>query len=76
MKPLICLLLSTTASGCAQGLGGEVPGFQRNIYRFLAQSLCALPFLLVRKQDWRIKREVVPYMLMNCVAYSVFNWTY
>lgn len=70
------LFLASTASACAQALGGYVPGFQRNVWRFLAQLLSVAPVVMIMKLNVRVERQAIPYLIVDCMVFPVINWTY
>ncbi len=59
--------------GCAQALGGYVPPFQLNLWRFLTQFVFCVTLVACLKQDIRIERTTIPYMLIVCLAFNVEN---
>ena len=69
-------LLEAVSVGCAQALGGYVPHFQLNLWRFLAQFIISVIIVACLKKDIRVNRSNIPHMVIVCVAYNVVNVAY
>ena len=66
-------LLDTVSLGCAQALGGYVPHFQLNLWRFLAQFIASVIIVACLKKDIRVERNNIPYVVIVCVSQNVSN---
>ena len=53
-----------------------MPHFQLNLWRFLAQFIICLIVLAYLKEDIRVKRNHIPYLVIVCLAYTVENVMY
>ena len=72
---LTARLLDAISLGCAQALGGYVPHFQLNLWRFLAQFAICLVIVICLKKDIRVERNNTLYLVIVCLAYNVENVT-
>ena len=61
---------------CAQALGGFVPAFQLNMWRFVAQFLIVLPVIIVKRIPVLPTREHIPWIAATCLAYNLYNIFY
>ena len=64
------------SAACAQALGGFVPAFQLNMWRFVAQFLIVLPAIIVKKIPVLPIREHIPWIAATCLAYNLYNIFY
>ncbi len=70
---LVVSVISFTISvGCAQALGGIIPPFELNLWRYLAEFLMVAPLVLKRNLVIPEKRHVV-WIVVVCVASWAFN---
>ena len=69
-------LLTAVSLCCTQALGGYVPHFQLNLWRFLAQFFICLIVVACLKKDIRVSRNHIPYVGIVCLAYNVSNVTF
>ena len=63
-------------AACAQVLGGSVPTFQLNMWRFVAQLLIVLPVIIVKGVTVLPGRKHIPWIAATCLAYNLYNILY
>ena len=73
---LFVVLCVSASAACAQALGGFVPTFQLNMWRFVAQFLIVLPVIIVKRIPVLPTREHIPWIAATCLLYNLFNIFY
>lgn len=70
------MFLHAVSTGFAQALGGYIPDFQLNFWRFTAQFVTVAPVILFKSWDVRPQWKHVPWMVVVGGAYNIANYTY
>ena len=73
---LIVVLCSTISVCCAQALGGLIPEFELNMWRFLAHLLIISPVAIVRKISVLPSREDALWIGIISFMYILYNMFY
>ena len=66
-------LLDVVSLSCAQALGGYVPHFQLNLWRFLAHFIISVIIVACLKKDIRVERNNIPHVVIVGMASNVIN---
>ena len=72
----VIVLCSTISVCCAQALGGLIPEFELNMWRFLAHLLTISPAAIVRKISVLPSREDALWIGIISVMYILYNMFY
>ena len=70
------VIFSAISVCCAQALGGLIPEFELNMWRFLAHLLIVSSVAIVRKIPVIPSREDVPWIGIICLMYNFYNIFY
>ena len=71
---MIFVVISYCASlACVQVLGGLVPEFELNVWRFGAQLLILLPIVAYKKCDVRVSRSNLPHLCVYIMLSNLMN---
>ena len=75
---VLCVVVVSTAASvcCAQALGGLIPQFELNMWRFFAHLLIISPFAIVKKISLVPSKEDVPWIGIICLMYNFYNILY
>ena len=73
---ILSYVLSCASLVCVQVLGGAVPEFQLNAWRFGMQLMLVFPINIYRKCDLKVPRRKLPLIFAMFFLYNVFNITY
>ena len=69
----ISMLISSLSIACVQLLGGAIPEFELNIWRFVTQFVLAIPFVVKSPSHLKIPRVAALPMTGVLVIYVVHN---
>ena len=74
----ICLTLASVVTNCgsavcAQALGGIIPKFELNMWRFVLQPLLVLPIIHCKRLPLRFHRNNIPDVVIICIMYNTYN---
>ena len=61
---------------CTQALGGSIPEFQLNMWRFILQTLIVLPIILMKQLAFIPDKSHMPSVLIISLMYNIFNVFY
>lgn len=64
------------SAGCSQALGGYVPAFELNLWRYAALFILVLPFLLYKKSNVITTKQQGCYLAIHCVSIVMTNLAY
>ena len=67
---LVGVVASTVSGACAQALGGVVPPFGLNLWRYVAELVLITPFFLAKGRGVKRERSQVKWLLLAAVMSS------
>ena len=70
------MVLSCASVACVQVLGGAVPEFELNAWRFGVQVILLLPVTLYRKCDLNVPRSKLPVLFAMFLVFNASNVVY
>ena len=73
LSVVVCTSISAM---CAQTLGGFIPEFELNMWRFITQFFVVLPVVLIKQINVMPKKEHVPWIMATCFCYNAYNVFY
>ena len=76
MIMFIVVLCTTISVCCAQALGGLIPEFELNMWRFLAHLLMVSPVAIVKKISMLPSREDALWIGIISLMYNLYNMFY
>ena len=73
---LVAVLTFPVTTACAQALGGVVPPFELNLWRYLAELVLITPLFLAKGRDVKPERSQVMWLLLAALMSSSYNVCY
>ena len=70
---LVGVVAAPVTGACAQALGGVVPPFELNLWRYVAELVLITPFFLAKSRDFKPERSQVKWLLLAALMSSSYN---
>ncbi len=66
-------IMVAVSTACAQALGGVIPAFELNMWRYIPQVMLGTPYLMVKCCPQRPERGQMLWLTIVCLAFCIFN---
>ena len=73
---IMSMFLCCASVSCVQVLGGAIPEFELNAWRFMINFLVSLPVVMCQKCDVIVPRSKLPHMVAQFFFALLYNVTY
>ena len=70
---LVGVVAAPVTTACAQALGGVVPPFELNLWRYVAELVLITPFFLAKSRDVKPECSQVKWLLLAALMSSSYN---
>ena len=67
------VITEVIGTSCAQALGGVIPPFELNLWRFLAELTLLLPVVSVKCINVIIERKYIVWIAVRCICLCISN---
>ena len=70
---MVSVVVTSISFACVQILGGAVPEFELNTWRFGVQIFIMVPINMFRKWDLKVPKSKLPLMILNIILMNALN---